>query len=100
MKFVMFFDKLTDMIEDLFAYLEPLSEYARRSDKYDFVRKVSMDESNYEVSVKFKQDRIWSIWRFPRFQSRSAPVVRQKRRKASISVLRTILEISEWLTLA
>lgn len=33
MKFVMFFDKLTDMIEDLFAYLEPLSEYARRSDK-------------------------------------------------------------------
>lgn len=52
MKFVMFFDKLTDMIEDLFAYLEPLSEYARCSDKYDMVRKVIIDASTCEASAE------------------------------------------------
>lgn len=52
MSFVIIFDKLTDMIEDLFAYLEPLSEYARCSDKYDLVRKVIMEVSASEASAE------------------------------------------------
>ena len=52
MNFVLFFDKLTDMIEDLFAYLEPLPEYALRSDKYDLVRKVIMEASAIEASTE------------------------------------------------
>lgn len=52
MNFVMFFDKLADMIEDLFAALKPLSEYARCSDKYDLVQKVIMEASRCEASAE------------------------------------------------
>lgn len=47
---MMFFDKLADMIEDLFAYLKPLSEYARCSDKLDLVKKVIMEASRCELN--------------------------------------------------